>query len=169
MPQDPRENLIVFGQELLDALYTEHLFRQKFERIMGLARQNPDPSDPSTQAEVNSFLEQQGMTLMELLEASITGMEMAEQIMVKRDRYLLLRQTIEALETPRPTVPTPKSSTASEDMTADTDPALQDPQTKETIAFLRENQQYLFEDPDNRRLHCTRCGSDVHMTQECNK
>lgn len=143
---DPREQLITWGQELLDALYTEHLFRQKFERIMDLARRNPDPSDPNVQLEVNAFLEEQGMTLVDLLEASFTGMEMAEEIMAKRERYLILRQTIEALDAPRPTIPP-------------------DPQPQSEYS----QPSFAAEDPDDRRLTCVRCGSLTHMTQECNK
>lgn len=93
---DPREQLVQTGAQLLDILYAEHQWEQRFPDIAAALRARKQGDDPDVTAITNS---------PDFIDAFLSSMNIASERHRLIQEYFLLRSTIEALDQPRPPMP----------------------------------------------------------------
>lgn len=93
---DPREQLTITGNALLDVLYRMHKWDQQYPELRQALDQGAGYDDPRVQEFLNR---------PDFVDAFVSSMTLIADRQRLLHEYNLLRSTIEALEAPRPSMP----------------------------------------------------------------
>jgi hypothetical protein len=89
---DPREQLVMKGNALLDLTYRSHIWEQQYPEMAALLNDRVPSDDPRVAALVNTPV---------FITALFTKLSLENDFERARTEYLMLRQTIEALDNAR--------------------------------------------------------------------
>jgi hypothetical protein len=94
--KDPREQLVETGNQLLECLYKKHLWALQYPHLVKLVEENREGDDPEVLKMMKS---------PEFIPALIEAMTGSNDYTRLYNQYTMLRDTIEALDKPRPGSP----------------------------------------------------------------
>ncbi len=101
LTDDPRERLVVLGNELLDVIYEEEVMRDAVSAVDEIRDLPVEQQLPALEA----YMTKKGLTKGDMLATGIQLIITAQHRNDKIDEYAKLRATIEKLDEPRPEVP----------------------------------------------------------------